>query len=135
MQRRFVLIGLVAGCLVSGMIGSVTAHPRARNHVHRHPAQARAVIVVGHPHPAKKIVVVNGVAHGTIDLNVKPRSTEVWVDGHLRGTAGAFDGFPGKLHLRPGVHRVKLVTPGGETLSRDLRVQSGTEINVGLDLR
>lgn len=125
---------LVAAVLIVGFAGSLFAHPRARRHAHGH-RHGKAVIVVGDPRPAKRVVVVDGVAHGTIDVNVKPKSTEVWVNGDLRGTADAFDGFPNKLHLRPGVHRLELVTPGGETVARDVRVRSGVEIDLGLDLR
>ena len=82
-----------------------------------------------------QVVVINGVAHGTLDMNVKPRSTEVWVDGTFRGTCDAFDGHPNKLHLRPGTHRIKLVTPDGLEVAREIRVRAGVEVNVGIDLR
>ena len=72
---------------------------------------------------------------GVLDMNVKPRSTEVWVDGTFRGTCDAFDGHPKKLHLRPGTHRIKLVTPDGLEVAREIRVRAGIEFNVGIDLR
>lgn len=126
---------LVLGCVsLAVWLAGVSAHTRARPHVHRQ-ATPRAVVVVSPPRPAKRVVVVDGLAHGALDLNVKPRSSEVWVDGNLRGTADAFDGFPAKLYLRPGVHRLELVTPDGERASREIRVQAGVELNVGLDLR
>ncbi|MCH7780494.1 MAG: hypothetical protein IH848_06580, partial [Acidobacteria bacterium] len=56
-------------------------------------------------------------------------------DGTFRGTCDAFDGFPNKLALAPGMHTIKFVTPDGIEASRDVRVRAGVEVNVGLDLR
>ena len=106
------------------------ARPRVKGHPRR-----TAVIVLGKPRPAPDVVIVDGARHGILDLNVKPKATEVWVDGSLRGTCGAFDGFPRKLTLPPGLYRIRLVTPTGYDVMRDLRVRPGIEMNVGLDLR
>ena len=51
------------------------------------------------------------------------------------GTASAFDGRPDKLALPPGFHTLRLVTPDGLDVARDLRVLAGVEFDVGLDLR
>lgn len=130
--NRVLAIFATAGLAV--LIGStvVEAHPKRRAHRHAH---RTAVIVVGQPKPAARVVVINGARYGTLDLNVKPRATEVWVDGEFRGTCEAFDGHPDKLVLAPGMHRLKLVTPDGIEVSRDVRVRAGLEFNVGLDLR
>lgn len=125
---RFCAIITVA--LLAG--GIAAAHPRARAHHH---ARRTPVIVIGKPRPAHRVVVVNGARYGVLDLNVKPRATEVWVDGTLRGTCDEFDGYPDKLTLAPGMHAIRLVTPDGDDVSRSLRVRAGIEINVGLDLR
>ena len=132
--RSWPALALVAGSLLTSGSAHLSAHPGKRPHAHGGTA-SRAVLVVGHPRPAKRVVVLDGFAHGTLDVNVKPRSTEVWVDGTLRGTADAFDGFPGKLHLRPGIHRLELVTPAGQRAAREIRIQAGVERNIGLDLR
>ncbi len=94
-----------------------------------------AVVVVGKPKPVSRVVVVNGARLGVLDLNVKPKATEVWVNGRLRGTCAEFDGHPDKLTLRPGMHSIRFVTPDGIEAARDIRVRAGREINVGLDLR
>ena len=94
----------------------------------------RAVIVVAKPRPVK-VVKVNGPARGVIDLNVKPKRTEVWVDGAYRGQVRQFDGYPGKLRLLPGWHVIKLVTPDGDVARQRVRVKAGHEIDVRLDLR
>lgn len=125
----FLFTTLVVAALLTP---AVDAHRRAVRHHHRH---ATAVIVVGRPTPLRHAVIVNGRPHGVLDMNVKPKATEVWTDGKLRGTCDDFDGYPGKLHLRPGLHRIKLVTPHGVEVAREVHVRAGLEINVGLDLR
>ena len=132
LQNRF-LIFLAAGAIAGLLSASlVNAHPRARFHRH---GRTTAVIVVGKPRPASRAVVVNGARHGVLDLNVKPKATSVWIDGRFRGTCDAFDGFPNKLALAPGIHTIRFVTPDGIEAARDVRVRAGIEINVGLDLR
>jgi hypothetical protein len=37
--------------------------------------------------------------------------------------------------VRPGVHKLKLVTPDGQVVRREIRVRARTEIDIGLDLR
>ena len=112
--------------------GLVDAHSRARAHRHE---RTTAVIVVGKPKPAPHVLAVNGARHGVLDLNVRPKATEVWIDGRLRGTCAAFDGFPNKLTLVPGIHTIRFVTPEGIEAARDVRVRAGVEFNIGLDLR
>lgn len=126
------LAAKITACLAVAALLSpaVMAHPRRYHHRH-----GNAVIVVGKPRPVRTAVVINGRPHGILDMNVKPKSTEVYVDGTFRGTCGALDGFPDKLYLLPGKHRIKLVTPDGITVRRDVRVRAGVEIDVGLDLR
>lgn len=125
----FLAAGALAGLL---SVSLVEAHSRAR--LHRH-GRTTAVIVVGKPKAAERVITVNGARHGVLDLNVKPRTTRVWIDGKLRGTCSAFDGFPNKLTLAPGMYTIRLVTPDGIEAARDVRVRAGVEINVGLDLR
>ena len=127
-----VAVALTACLTAAGSIApSVQAGPRAHRRHHR----AKAVIVVGPARAVRHTVVVHGRSAGVLDLNVKPKATEVWVDGRLRGIADDFDGIPQKLLLAHGPHRLKLVTPNGVEITRVIRVQAGTEINIGLDLR
>lgn len=127
-------LSLLAAGLIVGLLSAsvVDAHPRARFHRHE---RTTAVVVVGKPKPVRHVLVVNGARFGVLDLNVRPKATRVWIDGTLRGTCGAFDGFPNKLTLAPGMHTIKLVTPEGIEAARDVRVRAGVEFNVGLDLR
>ncbi len=114
---------------------SVQAGPRAHRHHRQRQHHAQAVIVVGPARAVRHSVVVYGRPAGVLDFNLKPKATEVWIDGRLRGTADEFDGIPQKLLLAQGPHRLRLVTPGGVEIARVIRVQAGTEINIGLDLR
>ena len=125
----FLAGGAIAGLLSAGL---VDADPRARLHRHE---RTTAVIVVGRPKPTPRLLVVNGERHGALDINVRPKATRVWIDGELRGTCGAFDGFPNKLTLAPGMHTIKFVTPEGIEAARDVLVRAGLEVNIGLDLR
>ena len=134
MRLRNRSLTVLAVAAIAGLLSAslVDAHLRARFHRH---GRTTAVIVVGKPKPAPRVVVVNGTRHGVLDLNVKPKATRVWIDGKLRGTCDAFDGFPHKLTLAPGIHTIKFVTPEGIEAARDVRVRAGVEVNVGLDLR
>lgn len=117
-------IGAIAGFAplpVSPATERVVARPR-----HRH--RARMAIVVGRP------VVIAGVPHGAIDFDVTPRTTEVYVDGSMRGQVDDFDGFPEKLYLRAGTHVIALKTSDGEMVSRKVRIVAGHEMNLKLDL-
>ncbi len=128
-----VAVALTACLTAAGSIApSVQAGPRA--HRRQHHAK-KAVIVVGPARAVRHSVVVYGRPAGVLDFNLKPKATEVWVDGRLRGIADDFDGIPRKLLLAQGPHRLKLITPDGVEIARVIRVQAGTEINIGLDLR
>jgi hypothetical protein len=71
---------------------------------------------------------------GALDLNVKPKKTDVWVDGQLVGTSGKFDGFPGYLWLERGSHQLVFYRPGMATEVREVRVLQGTVVKVNLRL-
>ena len=91
------------------------------------------MVVVSRPVALAHAVIIGGVAHGAIDLAVRPTTTEVHVDGKLRGQADQFDGHPEKLYLRPGVHQITLITPDGEKYARKVRIVAGQELNLKLD--
>jgi len=79
-------------------------------------------------------VYVEGKSAGAIDFAVKPDTTQVYVDGALRGTVDDFDGFPQHLKLRPGHHSLTLRTPEGVEVTRDIRITAGTKIKIKLEL-
>jgi hypothetical protein len=125
----FLVSGTIATLLSANLLDA-QARPRDQ-----YDDRITAVIVVGKPRIAAHVRTVNGARQGLLDLNVRPRNTSVWIDGELRGSCEAFDGFPSKLALEPGIHRIKFVTPDGIQAARDVRIRAGVEINVGLDVR
>lgn len=64
-------------------------------------------------------------SRGGLDLKVKPRSTQVWIDGEYAGLARDFDGFPSYLWLGSGSHEVSFYLPGYETVTRGVEVYPG----------
>ena len=132
MRHRGFILAILTLALMAAP--STSAHRRTYRHAH-HLQRTKAVIVVGKPRPMSASAIAVGPSTGLLDMNVKPKRTEVWVDGALQGTVERFDGRPGKLRLIAGNHRLKLVTPAGMVVARDIRVRPGVEINVGLDLR
>ncbi|MDH3253769.1 MAG: PEGA domain-containing protein [Acidobacteriota bacterium] len=72
---------------------------------------------------------------GAVDLNVKPKKAEVWVDGQLIGRSGKFDGFPGYLWLERGRHELVFYHPGFATDVREVRILQGTVVKLNLRLQ
>lgn len=126
---RTIALGSLGLALLVLAASDAGAHWRPRRHVHR-----RAVIVVGRPVAVRSVVMIEGRAHGTLDFHVQPSTTEVYVNGRLRGTVDDFDGSPQKLHLLPGLHKISLQTPGGQKVTREIDIRAGTELEIKLDL-
>lgn len=131
-MRRYSRTIRTAAAVAALIAISVPAWAHLGRRVHRHPHRRSTVIVVGKPRPVRHTVVIAGRPSGTLDMNVKPKATEVWIDGKMRGTADDFDGHPQKLHLAAGPHRLKLITPDGEVYRRDIHVTAGTEVDIDL---
>lgn len=82
----------------------------------------------GHPYRYGRYVV-GGEPMGGIDINVKPKRAEVFVDGSPVGTARQFDGFPSFLWLEKGTYDVVLYLDGYETLNRQISVYPGVVVD------
>jgi len=67
---------------------------------------------------------------GAVDLNVKPKKAEVYLDGKLVGRAGEFDGFPGYLWLEEGTHQLIFHRDGFETVVREVKVMRDVVVDV-----
>jgi hypothetical protein len=67
---------------------------------------------------------------GSLDLNVRPKDTAVYVDGGYVGIVGNYDGYPGYLWLDEGLHQVVLHKSGYQTLAQDYRIIAGNRIKV-----
>ncbi|MEE8138301.1 MAG: PEGA domain-containing protein [Thermoanaerobaculia bacterium] len=81
----------------------------------------------GRPHYANRYL-------GALDLNVKPKKAEVYLDGEHIGLAKDFDGFPGFLWLEKGTYEISFYLPGYRTLTRSLTVYPGSGVDVRLRL-
>jgi hypothetical protein len=132
--KSAIVPALVAGLVVLMLPFLATDASAGRVRRARRARAVRRVVVVGAAVRLAHPVIINGVAHGVIDFAVDPETTEVHVDGKLRGQVDDFDGHPGKLNLLPGVHTIELRTPDGEIYTRDVRIIAGHEINLKLDL-
>ncbi len=71
---------------------------------------------------------------GALDLNVKPKKAEVYLDGDYIGLAKDFDGYPGYLWLDRGTYEISFYMPGYLTLTREFRVYAGSVVDVRLRL-
>lgn len=72
---------------------------------------------------------------GALDLNVKPKKTEVYLDGQYIGVSGDYDGFPRYLWLEKGTYELVFFRQGYETVAREYTVFPGVVIDVKLRLR
>ena len=131
LSRLFAIALVAPALLVPADAATVVVRGRARAVV----ATPRATIVVGKPRRVRRPVYVVGRPAATLDFNVKPSKTAIYVDGTYRGTCDDFDGWPQKMHLAPGRHRIRLVTPDGVRVERDVKLAAATEVDIDLDLR
>ena len=66
---------------------------------------------------------------------MKPRETEVYVDGYFAGIVDDFDGAFQQLNLDVGPHRIELRHPGHESISFEIRTQPDEKITYKADLK
>jgi hypothetical protein len=59
---------------------------------------------------------------GSIRLKIRPRNSEVYVDGYFVGVVDDFDGVFQRLHIESGAHRIEVRAPGYEPLAFDVRI-------------
>ncbi len=71
---------------------------------------------------------------GALDLNVRPKDVEVFLNGHPIGEAGDFDGFPQLLWLEEGEYELIFYKEGYETQRRIYEVRTGLQVNVKLNM-
>ncbi len=74
-------------------------------------------------------------ALGAFDLDVKPKKTEVYLNGRLIGTAGKFDGYPGYLWLPKGEHQLVFYRPGFQTEERLVEALPDVLIDLEIDMQ
>jgi hypothetical protein len=71
---------------------------------------------------------------GRVDFNVRPVESEVFVDGGFLGLAKELNGgfFGSTAALRAGTHRVRVVSPDGQVVTRKIHVMPGRELKFNL---
>ena len=62
---------------------------------------------------------------GGLDLNVRPRKAQVYVDGQKLGKAGSFEGYPDYLWLEKGTHQLALCRDGYLTVVQEFTILPG----------
>jgi hypothetical protein len=71
---------------------------------------------------------------GALDLNVRPKDAEVYVNGQYVGIVRQYDGFPGYLWLERGTYEVAFYRPGHETAVRRFEIFTGLVLDVSIEL-
>ncbi len=71
---------------------------------------------------------------GRLVLRIRPDDASVYLDGKFLGTARDIARLRSGLIVDAGEHRVEVVRPGLEGVDREVRVESGREVEVELDL-
>jgi hypothetical protein len=69
-----------------------------------------------------------------VDVEVKPDSAEVYLDGVFVGKADDFDGYPGYLFLLPGKYKLELKHPLYTPVTVDLEVKKGRKVEVAREM-
>ena len=67
-------------------------------------------------------------------LEVRPKETQVYVDGYYAGIVDDFNGVFQRLHVRPGRHELALYMPGYRTVRQNLYLSVGQDSKVKFDL-
>lgn len=75
-----------------------------------------------------------GYGMGALDLNVRPKQTEVYVNGQYVGLVKQYDGFPGYLWLESGVYEVAFYRPGFRTVTREFEIFTGMVLDVSIEM-
>lgn len=78
--------------------------------------------------------VARAIGIGGLDLNIKPRKAEVFVDGVYAGTVGDFDGYPSFLWMDEGDHVVTIYKGGFKTFEESFAIKAGVVLPVKLRL-
>lgn len=71
---------------------------------------------------------------GAIRLRVRPKKTEIFLNGEYVGRAGQLDGYPGYLWLDEGSHTLVFYREGFRTFSRTFEVRGGMVTEVRVDM-
>ena len=71
---------------------------------------------------------------GAIDINVKPKNTQVYLNGNYIGVTGKFDGFPNYLWLEEGTYELTFYNEGYLSVVQEFAIHGGAVIDAKLRL-
>jgi hypothetical protein len=71
-----------------------------------------------------------GYIDSSLRLQVEPKETEVFIDGHWAGTVDDFDGFFQRLHVEPGEHDLELYLAGHKSAKQKIYLQPNKTFRV-----
>ena len=125
--------------LVSTMFllaGEINAGVRARVGVHIGYRPVYAPVsrfaVTTHRYARPRVVRVERIRYGSIDFNVRPQRSEIYIEGKLLGIADDFNGYPQTARLPAGRYNIRVVAPNGQVEARRVYVVAGRELNFNL---
>lgn len=145
-RSRFVIGGLAVGMLLT----LLAAPPleAGRRHHHSHISVRISPLwwgwgsvwgaYYGPYYPRRYYPVAESLVRrdvGAVDLNVRPKKADVYVDGELAGRAGRFDGFPGYLWLDDGEHQLVFVHEDYATVAKTIEVRGGALVDLRVRLQ
>ena len=85
-----------------------------------------------HRYRGPRVVRVERVRYGSIDFNIRPQKSQVYIDGELLGIADDFNGYPQTARLPAGRYNIRVVAPNGQVEKRRVYVVAGRELNFNL---
>ena len=76
-----------------------------------------------------KVIRVEKPRYGSIDFNIRPQKSRIYINGQLLGVADDFNGYPQTAKLLTGYYNVRVVSPRGQVEKRRVYVAMGQELN------
>ena len=67
---------------------------------------------------------------GALDLNVKPKNTQIYLNGRYIGVTDNFDGIPRYLWLEEGTHEVIFYNEGYKTVLHEFIIRPGAVMKI-----
>ncbi len=119
------LLALSLSAPISVWAGYYGHHGFGHHGYYRHHYYPRFYADSGHPQHG-----VASVHLGTLDLNVKPKDTQVYLNGNYIGVTDNFDGSPRYLWLKEGTYEVTFYNEGYATVVHEFEIYPGKVIDV-----
>ena len=88
--------------------------------------------VAAYRYHGPRVVRVERIRYGSIDFNVRPQRSQIYIDGKLLGIADDFNGYPQTARLPAGRYNIRVVAPNGRVETRRVYVIAGRELNFNL---